>query len=206
MRWLPFSFYRKHLFIEIDFHEIVDELRDFDDRFFQIIRKHLAFLGVSCLLQLLVFGPLLLYTSGAWWYFLIMSLSWGVINFSIVMWIFDHILLRKFTDPDPFERFEAQRHVEKMLYLNIGLDLSYVFAGMFLYILGTTDLITIPALWKGFGAAVVLQGVFLFSLDNFFHRLHSRNIRKALPFFKQLMHSELQPGSRGADSTHLATL
>lgn len=192
MNWIPFSFIRRHLLDDIEFHEIVDELKDYDDRFFQIVRKRLAVLGIACLIELVIILPLLFYVDGAWWYFMVMTLSWAVINYYIVLWIFNHILLSKFVDPDPFERFEAQRHVENMLFINIGLDVAYIFAGLWIRGLGQIPDTAFADLWTGFGWAIVFQGVYLFFQDNLFHRLHSINIRKALPFFKALMLSELQ--------------
>lgn len=192
MKWVPFDYFRRHLRQDILFHEVVDELADFDHRFFQIVRKHLAFLGLICWIELIIISPLLFVLDGTGWYFIVMVLSWAVINYLVVLWIFNHILLQKFTDPDPFERFEAQRHVEKMLFINIGLDIAYVFAGLWLWSIGRHPDTLIPELWTGFGWAVMFQGIFLFFQDNFFHRLHIQNIKMALPFFKKLMRSELE--------------
>jgi len=50
-----------------------------------------------------------------------------------------------------FERFEAQRHVEKLMFLDM---------------------------WLGFGWAVVVQGAFLLAQDIGVYRLHRRNFRR----------------------------
>lgn len=191
MKIVTWQFFFKALAKDLPIDEIVDEVRDFDERFGIILRKHLALLGWWCFINLIVglFG--LFYFKEALWYFQLMNMSWAFINFVIVSWIFDHIFYVRFIEGNTFQRFEVQRHVEKMLLLNIGLDTAYIFAGLYLLTLGRVPDITHPKLWTGFGWSVILQGAFLFFHDNYFHLLHRRNFKKCRPFLKDVMESQL---------------
>lgn len=191
MKLMDWRFFVNALLAEIPLEEIVDELRDFDERFVAILQKHLAVLGWWCALHLLAAVPGLFLLKGMWWYFLLMNLSWAVINFTVVLWIFDHVFYRRFARGNTFDRFEVHWHVERMLLLNIGLDTAYVFAGLYLHTLGQVPGAAYPELWTGFGWAVILQGVFLFGLDNFFRRLHLRNFYQARQFLEERLAIEL---------------
>lgn len=191
MKIVTWQFFFKALSTDLPLDEIVDELRDFDERFTIILRKHLAVLGWWCILNLLAGLPILFLFDGALWYFQLMNLTWAFINFSIVLWIFDHIFYVRFAEGNTFQRFEVQRHVEKMLLLNIGLDTAYVFAGLYLKALGQIPDISHPEMWTGFGWSVILQGVFLFCHDNFFHLLHRKNMKKCRPFLEEVMESQM---------------
>lgn len=192
MRFIPFSFFIRALTADLPLDEIVDELRDFDDRFGIILRKHLAVLGWWCFINLAIGIPGLFFFFDDWlWYFQLMNMSWAFINFAVVLWIFDHIFYVKFIEGNTFQRFEVQRHVEKMLLLNIGLDAAYIFAGLYLLTLGRVEGMSHSELWTGFGWSVILQGGFLFCHDNFFHFLHRANFKKCKPFLEDLMESQL---------------
>lgn len=191
MKIITWQFFFKALATDLPLDEIVDELRDFDERFTIILRKHLAVLGWWCIINLVAGLPILFLSGGALWYFQLMNMSWAFINFAVVLWIFDHIFYVRFAEGNTFQRFEVQRHVEKMLLLNIGLDTAYIFAGLYLKALGQIPGISYPELWTGFGWSVILQGVFLFCHDNFFHFLHRKNMKKCRPFLEDVMESQL---------------
>lgn len=193
MQWIPWRFFIRSILDDLHFHEVVDELRDFDERFRLILRKHLAVLGWWCLINGVsaLLGLFLL--GGGWWYFVLMNASWAIINFLVVLWIYHHIIARQFADGNTYQRFEGQRHVEKMLLLNIGLDLAYIFAGLFLWTLGRVPDTLHVDLWRGFGASVVLQGTFLFIHDNVFYRLHRINFRKARAYLESVLHRDHKP-------------
>jgi hypothetical protein len=164
--------------------EPFDEIRDFDQRFRGIVRRHLAVLAWWSLLCIAT-GPLaILAFHGEAYYFFMMHMVWGFINLAFAILVFYHAIFRKFQKGDAFERFEAQRHVEKMLLLNIGLDFAYVFTGLLLHEHGLRESVALPELWQGFGWAIVVQGVFLFAQDTWVYRLHAANFVKAAPFLR----------------------
>lgn len=191
MKIVTWQFFFKALATDLPLDEIVDEVRDFDERFTIILRKHLAVLGWWCFINLIVGILGLFYFKEALWYFQLMNMTWAFINFAIVLWIFDHIFYVRFIEGNTFQRFEVQRHVEKMLLLNIGLDIAYIFAGLYLLTLGRIPDISHAALWTGFGWSVILQGVFLFCHDNFFHFLHRRNFKRCRPFLEDVLETQL---------------
>lgn len=191
MRLVPWRFFFTSITADLPLEEIVDEVRDFDERFGLILNKHLALLGVWCFLNLLVGLPGLFYLEGWLWYFMLMNLTWAFINYFVVMWIFDHKYMRRFLKGNVFQRFETQRHVEKMLLFNIGLDTAYIFAGLWLKALAANPASQHAEMWLGFGWSVILQGAFLFIHDNVFHYLHLLNFRKCEPFLEDVMESQL---------------
>ena len=167
--------------------EPFDEIRDFDQRFRGIVQRHLAVLAWWSLLCIAT-GPLaILVFHGEAYYFFMMHMVWGFINLAFAVLIFYHAVFRKFQKGNAFERFEAQRHVEKMLLLNIGLDFAYVFTGLLLHEHGLRESVALPELWQGFGWAIVVQGVFLFAQDTWVYRLHAANFVKAAPFLREEM-------------------
>lgn len=171
----------------LDFAEPVDELLDFDRRHRIIMRRHIALLGWWSVLHLLLgIGGMWALSPGFWHYFFMMGMVWGLINFAVSMWIVEHAFLRKFREGSSFERFEIQRHIERLMLLNIGLDIAYIFAGLYIQAVACQHPVR-EALWQGLGWSVVLQGGFLFLLDNYFFRLHRYNFRRAKPFLAQLL-------------------
>lgn len=192
MQPLSWRFFFTTLAAGLPLEEIVDEVRDFDERFGIILRKHLALLGWWCFINLAVGLPGMFLFKGWLWYFMLMNMAWGIINFAIVLWIFDHIFLKRFVEGNVFQRFEVQRHVEKMLLFNIGLDTAYIFAGLWLKALAAIPGMSYPELWLGFGWSVILQGAFLFIHDNIFHYLHRANFRKCKPFLEDVMETQLE--------------
>lgn len=192
MKALSWQLFFRSLAEDLPLEEVVDEVRDFDERFGIILRRHIAVLGWWCVLNLIVSIPVLWLFDNWLWYFVVMNLSWAVINFGIVLKLYDHIFYRRFLKGSVFQRFEVQRHVEKMLLLNIGLDLSYFFIGLYLKTLSYVPDIGTPDLWYGFGWSVMLQGTYLFVHDFSFHLLHVINFRKCKPFLeKQLLGTEV---------------
>lgn len=91
MKALPWQFFFKSLSEDLPLEEVVDEVRDFDERFGIILRRHIAVLGWWCILNLVVSIPVMLYFDNWLWYFVVMNLSWAVINFAIVLRLYDHV-------------------------------------------------------------------------------------------------------------------
>ena len=113
-----------------------------------------------------------------------MGAVWGVINFGVAVGIVKHTFYRKFKIGSNFERLDGQRHVEKIMALNIGFDVAYIFLGLYLRERGFSVDEQRTDMWIGFGWAVILQGAFLLVQDILFSRLHSRNLKKAWPLLK----------------------
>lgn len=190
LKWDHFRFLFTELQRPLDLDITHDELEDFDARFRLILRKHLVILGWWSLLNIVGGLCALFLLRGVSYYFWMMGMIWGLINFAIVLIILDHTFYRKFRR-GAFERFESQRHVEKLMFLNIGIDSAYLFAGLLLREHSFACQVAHADLWLGFGWAVVVQGVFLLVQDITVYRLHRKNFKKAQPFL------EKQIGTRG---------
>lgn len=171
----------------LNLHEPHDELSDFDTRFRLILRKHLVVLCWWSVLNIVGGLFALCCLEGVYYYFWMMGLVWGLINFAITMAIFNHTFYNKFNRGNSFERFEAQRHVEKIMFLNIGIDSAYIFAGLLLREHSFVSGVAHTDLWLGFGWSVIVQGIFLLFQDIQVYRLHRRNFRKAQPFLEHLL-------------------
>ena len=196
MKIVPFRFFWDKLIVELPIEEIVDEVRDFDARFLIILNKHLAVLAWWCFLHLLIGIPMLLWSAGWLWYFATMNISWALINLWIVFKLYDHICHRRFRKGNVYRRFQIQQHVEKMLALNIGLDISYCLAGLYMSSWigeGTSGM------WVGFGNAVLLQGGYLLIHDISFFILHHRNYRKCRPFLEDVIETQLLLKRKGVE-------
>lgn len=67
---------------------------------------------------------------------------------------------------------KESRWLERILWLNTGLDVFYILGGVWLMqTWGAGNM-----LWKGHGAGVIIQGGFLFFFD-FFHAFSLRNLQ-----------------------------
>jgi hypothetical protein len=190
LKWQHFRFLFTELQRPLNLDITHDELADFDQRFRLILRKHLSILGWWSLLNIAGGLLALLLLKGSAYYFWMMGMIWGLINFAIAMAILDHTFYRKFRR-GAFERFESQRHVEKLMFLNIGIDSAYIFVGLFLREHSFACGINHADLWLGFGCSVVVQGIFLLMQDILVYRLHRKNFKKAQPFL------EKELGNRG---------
>lgn len=197
MEPINWRFFLRALRKRLPLREIVDELRDFDERFIIILHKHVAMLGWWCFLNAIVAVPLLLLSKGFWQYFMMMNLSWAAINFAIALRMYEHVYIGRFQRGNVYKRFEVQRHVEKMLLLNVGLDAAYCFAGLWLLTLGRVPDMAHPELWLGFGWSVLVQGAFLFIHDNVFHWMHLVNFRKCKPYLENLIETQYELSRHG---------
>ncbi len=171
----------------LNLNEKHDELSDFDIRFRLILRKHLVVLSWWSLFNILGGIVAVLWLRNEWYYFWMMGIVWGGINLAVALFVFDHTFYRKFRKGNSFERFEAQRHVEKLMFLNIGIDSAYLFAGLLLREHSFIHEVAHADLWLGFGWSIIVQGGFLLIQDIVFYRLHRRNFCKAQPFLEALL-------------------
>ena len=170
-----------------------DELKDFDNRFRIILRKHLTVLAwwsifntIGGLFALVVLRDVSHKVSYNFW---MMSCIWGIVNFAVTVALFNHTFYRKFRKGSSNRRFMIQNHVERIILLNIGIDVAYIFLGFWLREHSVNYLKSRPELWLGFGWSIVIQGHFLLILDITFYRLHRLNFRKAQDFLVQFLKS-----------------
>jgi hypothetical protein len=167
-----------------------DGLSGFDNRFRLILRKHLTILAWWSILNGAGGLIALFILRGCDYYFWMMNGVWGVINFAVAIVFFFHTLYRKSRKDSAYKRLAVHSHVEKMMFLNIGLNAAYVFVGFWLREHSFICPTSYPNLWLGFGWAIVMQGLFLLIQDITILCLHRRNFRNAQPFFDTLLENQ----------------
>jgi hypothetical protein len=175
------------LFSAVPLNEPADELGDYDSRIRRILRRHVAALGWWGTINAAAVLSCFLVTNAWLYYFFIMGLVWGIINFSITVMLTRHAVVKRFHSGTLFERIETQHHVEKIMLFNVGPDVCYILFGLYLHASACAAPAERIAMYEGFGYNIIMQGLFLFVLDNRFHLMHIRNYKKAKPFFKKLL-------------------
>ena len=109
-------------------------------------------------------------SSGESHYFHQMNLAWGAINMGIGI----SGLLIKRKEPENLKGIIDQDHrLEKILYINTGLDIAYMTAGLLLKAQAQNDMENYHR-FKGFGNSLLIQGGFLFAFDIAQIIIHSR--------------------------------
>ena len=93
------------------------------------------------------------------WHFAIQTLAWGAVDLAIVLWARRGLALRDNA---------AARSLERVLWLNLGLDVGYVAVGVTLALTGWVVGRRLGAVGAGIGVGV--QGAALFLLDLLFVR------------------------------------
>ncbi len=87
-------------------------------------------------------------------HFAIQTAAWGVINLAIVVWARRGLKLRDYA---------GARSLDRILWLNLGLDVGYIGVGVTLAVAGWLLGRRFGAV--GAGVGIVVQGVALFLLD-----------------------------------------
>jgi len=121
--------------------------------------------------------------------FCLMSLTWGWVNGGIAAYLYYHHRKELRQPLSTFRQVEIQGHAEKIILFNAGLDVAYILGGLALRQHGLLPGLTYAELYKGFGAAIILQGIFLLLQDALFYTLHVLNRNRIYPFWKK----ELEP-------------
>jgi hypothetical protein len=174
-----------------------EALLRFDQRMLQLSRLHATVLGLWAFLNVVAggirtfttpgeVGPLAFHT---------MNLSWGFINGGIAAFVYLHTKKSAAQPKMLLRRLNLQRHVEKVLLFNVGLDLAFIAAGIALYQRAFVIDTAYPELWKGFGISVLMQAAYLLIQDSVFYRLHRRNRKKTEPDWQCLLDQCLDASS-----------
>ncbi|WPP49975.1 DUF6992 family protein [Catalinimonas niigatensis] len=161
-------------------------MQAFDHRIKQLKMAHarvlLAWAGVNTITSCI----LIFMTEAALFYFYAMNVCWGIVNTVVAAFIFyhhNHVFKKPLT---LLQQMDYQRHAEKMILFNIGLDIAFVAVGSALYQQAYASIGGYIVLWKGFGAAVMMQGTFLCIQDSLFYWLHSKNRQKIYPLWQRM--------------------
>ena len=108
-----------------------------------------------------------------------MNSYWNFINLGLAGMGYLRALKESTKSTTLLDNYEAQNRLEKIYYLNFGLDFGYIAAGLYLRQKGinSADLHTSDQL-RGYGTSIVIQGGFLLLMDGVMILLHSRNTRR----------------------------
>lgn len=163
----------------------IGDLTDFNELRLKTNTDGLTILGTWALGNITVGSIMASRTEGEAKYFHQMNIGWGAVNAAIVG--FGYYSAIK-TVPSSFTLFETiheQHQMQKILMLNIGLDVGYMLGGAYLLERAKTDLKNTDR-FNGFGKSIVMQGAFLFLFDIGFYAVHSMNNSKLEPFINGL--------------------
>jgi hypothetical protein len=145
------------------------DLEAFAQRSHTIQRNGMIALGSWAAINAVGGGVLALTTAGAPRSFALMSMGWGGVNGALA--------LTAGTTEAPPADLEAllrrQRRLENLFLFNAGLDVGYMFAGLWMTRLADSRNSTgTQERLKGFGYSIVMQGAFLFVFDLVMFLIH----------------------------------
>lgn len=151
-----------------------NELKAFNERKDQIGKRSMYALGGWAVGNFAVSGAMIGFSSGPERHFHEMNIYWNVVNIGLAG--LGILGSRKQKDRNVLETINAQHSTEKIYLLNAGLDVGYIFGGLYLTELAHRT----PAQFDrftGFGQSIILQGGFLLVLDTAMYFIY-KNQRK----------------------------
>jgi hypothetical protein len=169
--------------------ELSDISLRFDQRMLRLSEVHALVLGCWAFLNVALGGVCTFLNTGGLWTltFYTMNLSWGVINGGVAVFVYTHTKKSSAKPKALLRRLGLQRHVEKVLLFNAGLDMAFIVGGWALYQRASITDVVYPDLWKGFGTSVLVQGAYLLIQDSIFYYLHQANLKQASPAWQREM-------------------
>lgn len=154
-----------------------NELKAFNERKDQIGKRSMYALGGWAVGNFAVSGAMIGFSSGPERYFHEMNIYWNVVNIGLAG--LGILGSRKQKDRNLLETINAQHSTEKIYLLNAGLDVGYIFGGLYLTELAHRT----PAQFDrftGFGQSIILQGGFLLVLDTVMYFIYKNQRNKKL--------------------------
>lgn len=139
-----------------------------------LTERAMAVLGGWALLNLLVSGYLVARTDARTvvHHFHLMNVGWNVVNALLAVVGLLRASPHGIGSLTLAESLTAQFNFEKLLVLNLGLDVAYLCVGSWLHARAATD--SRPVRQLGFGRSLWLQGGFLLLFDSGFYLLYHR--------------------------------
>ncbi len=145
------------------------ELRLFNERKDQISQRSMYALGGWAVGNFAMSGAMIGFSSGPDRYFHQMNIYWNVVNAGIAG--LGLLAGKSGAENNLFQTLKSQSNTEKIYLLNAGLDVGYLFGGLYLTELARRH----PAQYDrltGFGRSIVLQGSFLLVLDTVMYLIY----------------------------------
>ncbi len=101
-----------------------------------------------------------------------MSAFWGIVNGAIAGFGYRNALREAERTYTPEEAYKKHHRDRRVFLLNAGLDVLYVGAGVYLHGRAGRPAADNPALLRGYGNAVLVQGAFLLLFDAAMYTVH----------------------------------
>ena len=130
-----------------------------------ITQKGMYVLGSWAIANMAYSGYRLTNTEGEQKYFHQFNVMWNTVNIALAA---GSLLTNDFETLGLQKTLAEQHKMEKILLLNMGLDVGYIATGFFLKEKGKTAT-NKPERFRGFGNSLLLQGGFLLAFDGVFY-------------------------------------
>ncbi|WP_139925428.1 hypothetical protein [Hymenobacter sp. DG01] len=139
-----------------------------------LAERGMAVLGAWALLNLVVSGYYVARTDtrSETHHFHLMNVGWNVVNALLAVWGILQAHPQQVASLTLAESLSAQFSFEKILLLNVGLDVAYICVGSWLRARGALPAASRPERLAGFGRSLWLQGGFLLLFDAGFYFLY----------------------------------
>lgn len=144
-------------------HAQSNALATFNLRQNEILKIGMIVLGAWALLNILIGSLKLMKATRNKRYFFQMNIYWNIVNIVIASVALYSLLTKEPAILNLSESINLHGWYKKILYLNIGLDVAYMFLGQWLKERSKSSPKTEQLL--GWGQSIVLQGFFLLVLD-----------------------------------------
>lgn len=148
-------------------------------------KKGMLVLGTWATLNIIGGTIVSFQTTGTEHYFYQMNAGWNAINLAIALPTF----LKSYKTPKSFsDNLREQQLIEKILLLNVGLDVAYMVGGLYLNQLSLSE--PNGEMLKGYGNSILLQGGFLFVFDIGLYIFTNKNSAQIYKFTDKLSLSD----------------
>lgn len=139
----------------------------------ETIRIHALILGIWAMLNITI-GGYLTYVlhDGEPESFHHMNAAWNLVNIGVVWAMLYAVNHADIASYDLLTTVGKHYQAQKLMMLNIGLDVSYMVAGLAL-LEHSKHNEKFHFVLRGFGKSIILQGAFLFVLDVTFYSIHA---------------------------------
>ncbi|MER2999063.1 DUF6992 family protein [Pontibacter populi] len=151
------------MLLSVAAHAQTNTLATFNLRQNEVLKIGMIVLGAWALLNILIGSFKLMKATRNKRFFFQMNIYWNIVNMIIASVALYSLLTQEPAVQNLAESIKLHDWYKKILYLNIGLDVAYLFLGQWLQERSKSSPKTEQLL--GWGQSIVLQGFFLLVLD-----------------------------------------
>ncbi|MDX1942597.1 MAG: hypothetical protein SFU99_18675 [Saprospiraceae bacterium] len=122
-----------------------------------------------------------------------MNAAWNLVNLGVAWAILHNANHADITTYDIATSIHKNYQAQKLMMLNLGLDVSYTLGGLLLYEHHRVNK-KFDYVLRGFGKSLMFQGIFLLALDTTFYTVYSSQNDEWRELFKSIMISPNEVG------------